>query len=246
MYSFYSRVRYSEVGQDKRLRTDALINYFQDCSTFQSEDLGVGLSWLGNRGRCWIVNSWQVKIWRFPELGEEIQISTWPNSLKGVLGTRNFQMSDKEGRILAVANSLWTYFDVEHLKPAKIDEEIIQTYVMEPAFETEWEGRKIALPEGMTGLENVPVQLSHLDTNHHVNNGQYIQMALGYLPEDFQVTGLRVEYKKAAVYGDVIHPYIYKKKDCFMVSLADESGSPYAVVEFKTFWDKERGRLCYK
>ena len=41
MYSFDSFVRYSEVGEDKKLTLDGIINYFQDCSTFQSEELQV-------------------------------------------------------------------------------------------------------------------------------------------------------------------------------------------------------------
>ena len=39
MYQFQSRIRYSEVDSEGRLTMASLINYFQDCSTFQSEDL---------------------------------------------------------------------------------------------------------------------------------------------------------------------------------------------------------------
>ena len=46
MYTFNSRVRYSEVDRSLSLDTASIINYFQDCSTFQSEDLGVGVEWL--------------------------------------------------------------------------------------------------------------------------------------------------------------------------------------------------------
>lgn len=42
MYEFDSRVRYSEVDHHGTMTVPALINYFQDCSTFQSEDLGIG------------------------------------------------------------------------------------------------------------------------------------------------------------------------------------------------------------
>ena len=36
MYSFDSRVRYSEVDEDRKLSLTGVINYMQDCSTFQS------------------------------------------------------------------------------------------------------------------------------------------------------------------------------------------------------------------
>ncbi len=235
MYSFDSRIRYSEVNQQGVLRTDALINYFQDCSTFQSEDLGVGVAWLTQRNRCWIVNSWQIKVVRYPKLGETIKVYTWPNSLKGILGTRNFKLTDQNGDLLAVANSLWTFFDTEHLRPAKITEDILNRYEMEPEFEADWEGRKITLPQEMEEREPFFVRTNHLDTNYHVNNGQYILMAQTYLPEGFETKELRVEYKKAAVLGDEIFPHVYKEESRIIVSLTDENKRPYAVAEFKAF-----------
>ena len=42
MYTFDSRVRYSEIDHTGNMTLPALINYFQDCSTFQSEDIGLG------------------------------------------------------------------------------------------------------------------------------------------------------------------------------------------------------------
>ena len=46
MYTFDSRVRYSEVGVDGNLTLIALLEYFQDCSTFHSEDIGLGMDYL--------------------------------------------------------------------------------------------------------------------------------------------------------------------------------------------------------
>lgn len=41
-YSFESYVRYSEIGEDRSLTLNSVINYFQDCSTFHSEHAGMG------------------------------------------------------------------------------------------------------------------------------------------------------------------------------------------------------------
>ena len=43
MYTFESRIRYSETDSEGKLTIASLINYFQDCSTFQSQDLGLGV-----------------------------------------------------------------------------------------------------------------------------------------------------------------------------------------------------------
>ena len=64
-----------------------------------------------------------------------------------------------------------------------------------------------------------------------MNNGQYIQIATGFLPEGLKYNRLRVEYRKQAKLGDIMLPIVYEKKDCCVVALCDEEKSPYAVIE---------------
>ena len=53
-----------------------------------------------------------------------------------------------------------------------------------------------------------------------------------YLPEGFVIHQMRAEYKKQALLGDVFHPGVKKEEGKVVVSLSNESGEPYAVVEF--------------
>ena len=80
--------------------------------------------------------------------------------------------------------------------------------------------------------EAFSVQKHHLDTNHHVNNCQYIQMAMDYLPADFQIGQMRAEYKQQARLHDVICPEKSVSKDKIVIKLNDAGAEPYAVVEF--------------
>ena len=50
MYAFDSRIRYSETDSEGRLTLNALLNYFQDCSTFHSEDVGLGIGYMKEIG----------------------------------------------------------------------------------------------------------------------------------------------------------------------------------------------------
>ena len=43
------RVRFSEIDHTRKITVPSIINYFQDCSTFQSEDIGVGLDVLSKK-----------------------------------------------------------------------------------------------------------------------------------------------------------------------------------------------------
>ena len=56
MYEYDSRVRLSEVDQHQRMTLNAVLNYFQDCSSFHSEDLGVGIEYLNDGYRAHAAN----------------------------------------------------------------------------------------------------------------------------------------------------------------------------------------------
>lgn len=232
MYKWDGRVRFSEVGEDKRLTLDSIVNYFQDCSTFQSEDIGNGMEAVEALHRAWVLSSWQIVVKEYPKLGESITTGTWPYEFNRFLGGRNFMMYGSDGRVLAYANSLWTYINTENGRPVRVDEDIIKLYVLEPKYDMEYADRKIALPQNMLPAASFPVEIHHLDTNHHVNNGQYIKMAGAYLPQGFDIAQMRAEYKKSAVLGDTICPKIYVEENKAVVSLEDEAGNPFTVVEY--------------
>ena len=118
MYSFNSRVRYSEVNKDGRLKLVSLLDYFQDCSTFHSEDAGMGMEYLAGQGLAWVLNFWQIDVMRYPQLCEQITIETCPYAFKGCLGFRNFDMLDEQGNRIAVANTLWTLLNLRSMRPA--------------------------------------------------------------------------------------------------------------------------------
>ena len=232
MYTWDSRVRFSEIGEDKKLTLDAILNYFQDSSTFHSEDIGNGMEVVESLKRVWVLSSWQIVVNEFPKIGEEIKLGTWPYDFNRFFGGRNFIMYGDDGRVLAYANSLWTYLNSENGRPARVDDQILELYKLEPKYDMEYADRKIALPEELTAQKSFAVEVYHLDTNHHVNNGQYVKMAGAYLPRDFEIAQMRAEYKKSAMLGNEIFPKTAVGDRTVTVSLEDESGNAYAVVEF--------------
>lgn len=73
----------------------------------------------------------------------------------------------------------------------------------------------------------------HIDTNHHVNNAKYAEIAAEYLPEGFRTGELRIEYRKAAVLGDWIVPRIGRDDGAVTVELSSPEGERYAAAWFR-------------
>lgn len=134
--------------------------------------------------------------------------------------------------LLMAINSIWVFMDLAAGRPTKPGKEEVEAYGMEPALEMEYAPRKIKLSEKAILVDTFPVRKYHIDTNNHVNNCQYVQMAMEVLREDMRIRQVRVEYKKSAVYGDVILPKIAEETSRTVVELCDMEERPYAVVEF--------------
>lgn len=240
MYTFNSRIRYSEVDKHARLTLESLIDYFQDCSTFQTQDGPASMEYLREKGLVWVLSSWQIEVFRYPALCEEVTIGTVPHELKGFFGIRNFFMDTKDGERLAVANSVWTLVDIQKGVPARITPEIVEAYPVEEKLEMDYAGRKIVIPKDAELLpaEEITVRRHHLDTNNHVNNGQYVRMALDALPgSTLDVKSMRAEYRKQALLGDILYPEVMKvsndDKLIYTINLKDGQGSSVCIVELK-------------
>lgn len=232
MYSFTTRVRYSETDWQKKMTPATIVKYFQDCSIFHSEEASVGLEHVTQAHRAWIMCFWQVRIIRTPKVLEDITVSTWPYDFKGMYGYRNFTMKDATGTVVAYANSIWVLMDTEKKHPTRIEASDMVTYPTEPPYPMEYANRKLSIPKTLTSLDPFKVNQSSIDMFQHVNNGEYIRFAQDLLPDDFIFEEIRVEYKKSAHLGDVIHPLIHRQMNEFTVILADQEQAPYAIVTF--------------
>lgn len=235
MYTYDMRVGFSYVDSDRVMKMEALPALFQDVTCFQGEDLEVGFDYLEPIGCAWILNAWQIDVKRMPRFNEKITVGTFPTDFKGFIGTRNFIVKDEAGEILVMANSIWTFMDMKKMRPSKVAEKFIQVYTLEEQLPMEYLPRKISIPENdgyvVTQKEALKVREYHLDSNKHVNNGQYIQIACGFLSEGIKYDRLRVEYRKQAMLGNVMIPVVYEKDGCCIVALCDEEKNPYAVIE---------------
>ena len=134
--------------------------------------------------------------------------------------------------MLATANSLWTLLNFDTMKPVMPTKEHLAPYVVETKLDMEYAGRKILVGDNGVRFEPMIVRKQHLDSNNHVNNGQYINIASDFLPEGFDIYQIRAEYKKQAHLNDVFVPYVVIEEDKVIVSLQDESGAAYMNAEF--------------
>ena len=98
----------------------------------------------------------------------------------------------------------------------------------------EYAPRKIRIPDGAVKGEEVLIRPHHLDTNHHVNNGQYVRIAIDSLQKDCHISQLRAEYKKQVRLHEVLTPYIVRtEKGGYVVDLRNQENETCCIVEIE-------------
>lgn len=231
MFTYKRKVTYSEVASDAMADAAQIVRYFQDCSTMQSESLGIGIDFLAQHSHVWMLTAWQIQIMRRPRYFEEIVTGTWAYDFDSIYGYRNFILKSCQGETLAVANSIWILANTKTGKPERLTKEAVRGYDSEERYPMEYAPRRITLPKTWEDYEPFEVRRCDLDTNNHVNNARYIDMALEYTDPGTNIRQLRVEYKKAARYKDKIWPRVHREGDTMTVALCDSARKVYVAVE---------------
>lgn len=237
MYTIKSRVRYSECDETGNLSLVSVMNYLQDCSTFHSEDVGRGFNQLSQEGFAWVLATWQIQIDRLPHFSEKIEVSTWSYQMKGLQAFRSFQINGEKQTTLVRADSTWYLMNVKDGHASRIPESEKVYITGEPRIDLPKTPRKISLDGKAEPGPNIVVSQQHLDTNKHVNNAQYVLMALDTLVAlgySHKIRRIIVQYRSQAHLGDVIFPEVYKDKTGFSITLKNaDNSTTYATVRFE-------------
>ncbi|MDE7321487.1 MAG: acyl-[acyl-carrier-protein] thioesterase [Lachnospiraceae bacterium] len=236
MYTYEINVGYSVLDESLHMTVPAILDCFQDAAIFEAENGSITVDYLYSRNIAWLLSSWQIVIDRRPVLNEKIKITTSPYDFRGFLGYRNFMVSDTVGDSIVRASSIWTLIDTAKLRPVKPTQEMIAGYELADKLNMDYAPRKIVLladEDNAAFQEEFQVRKYQIDSNRHMNNVEYVRLAMETLSGSAEIRELRVEYRKPAVYGDRLTASVRKAQKQHQVALNDGAGDTYAVVEFK-------------
>lgn len=237
MYTYEMNAGYSAMDASLRMTVPAILDCFQDAAIFEAENGRITVDYLYSRHLAWLLGSWQIVIDRRPKLNERIRIATAPYEFRGFLGYRNFAMTGEDGAVIVRAASIWTLVDTEKGAPVRPSQEMQDGYELAPKLEMEYAPRKIALLGEGREQERFTVRRYQIDSNLHMNNVEYVRLAMETLSGEAVIRELRAEYKKAARCGDGVTAVVAAAEGRHQVVLRDAAGAVCAVVEFMTEFD---------
>lgn len=225
---------YSHLDAMRRVRLTALLDFLQDTATAHSDSLGLTLENMRRDGAFWVLVSFDITLRALPQIDERITVETASVGAKSVYGYRNFRIFAADETLLLEASSVWVYMDWNSKHPCRIPAE--KAALFAPTRDRAAQPRKLALP--MPPIETPSVSyrvMRHdIDTNSHVNNVKYLELALETLPEPLSEAipiRLELQFLHAATYCDIINLYTQSTQTEALCALcAAESEKPYAII----------------
>ena len=232
MYSLNYKVTTSTCDSDGKLKLYSALQMMQDCSEMWIDSEQGVKDYFEKENMAQLLASRQVEVIRQPSFKEELTVTTSVYGMKSMFGFRNTFIYDAEGLPCYRTWSMGAFVDKGTGKLKKVDDQTISTMLLEPKLDMNYKDRRIILPkEGGTVLAPVAVQRADIDYNKHVNNANYIRMAMELLPEGFEVKGLRVEYRVPARLNDQLVPTVYQQDELFIVAL-NIGNDVSTIIEF--------------
>ncbi len=232
MYSLKYKVTTSCCDSEGRLKLYSALQMMQDCSEMWIESEPEVKRCFAEQNMAQLLASRQVEVSRVPRYKEELTVTTSVYEVKPMFGFRNTFIYDAEGKPCYRTWSMGAFVDKGTGRLKRVDAATVAAVRIEPQQEMDYRDRRIILPkEGGEVLEPVRVLRADIDYNRHMNNANYVRVAMEFLPEGFEVRGLRVEYRVAAKLGDVLVPTLYRIDGGLIVALS-VGNETSAIIEF--------------
>ena len=220
-------VGYQYVDAHYRIKNAALLGMFEDLAgmhgTIAGEDIRTA-------DTVWILTAYRVKILKRPEYGEYVTLSTWSRSVRGLLAFREFEVRNRDGELLVCAVSEWAHIYKATGMPARVSQELADSYESEPD-RTNFPNMRLRLtgePAEYSFESEWQIGRNWIDVNRHMNNVHYAELAEMAMPDDraegFCASRFDIFYRKEIKCGQTVRCFYAEDENTHTVSIKSADG----------------------
>ena len=220
-------VGYQYVDAHYRIKNSALLGMFEDLAGMHGSIAGEDIR---TSDTIWILTAYRVKIMKRPEYGEYVTLSTWSRSVRGLLAFREFEVRNREGELLVCAVSEWAHIYKATGMPARVTQELADSYESEPD-RTNFPNLRLRVakePEAYESESEWQIGRNWIDVNRHMNNVYYAEMAEMSIPEEkidgFAAPQFDIFYRKEIKCGQTVRCFYVEEEDGYTVAVKSADG----------------------
>ena len=202
----------------------------QEAAGAHSGQLGFGEADMRGLGIMWVVIRYLVKAERWPAAEEELTVETWPGQVRHGMCPRFYRILDAGGAVILTASCLWAVVDRETRQMVPPHERGV---VIEPLVTGEEAPLPGTIRRPVTDRETLfTVPEAYLDSNGHMNNTRYFDLAeqcTGFRAAQRGLREVTAEYLNEALCGEQIRVRWGVEGNCCTVVGEKDSGHVFRM-----------------
>lgn len=216
-----------DVGEKNRLTNKAILRMLQEIACIHSSCASFGVNDAEKTGKAWILLNWKLQVFSRPIWNTKLKVNTWSSNQNLLSFYRDFEVFDDNNQLVAIATSKWVLYDINKGSLVKITDDIKSRYVHldKHVFEAKMT-EKLKEPENSIISTVYTVCRRDIDTNHHVNNLNYLDFAYEALPEALfynnEFNNIEIMYKHEAKLGESLNIFYAKQEDACIVTIKNK------------------------
>ena len=202
-------ITFSDININNELSNRGILRLMQETAGVHSSTVGYGINDTYKTHIGWVILNWKLKVFSRPKWNSTITINTWISKITPLFIYRDLEIYDDKNNLVAIATSKWILFDVYKGSLLKVTPELREIFSNsdKSVFNDEF-NEKLKEPDNSELIYEYKIQQRDIDTNHHVNNINYLDYAYEAIPKEIlynlNFTDIEIMYKHEAKIGDVI------------------------------------------
>lgn len=227
-------VDFRSVDADLNIKNSGILGMFEDIACLHGCRCGEDISTSDLR---WLLIGYRVNLLRRPRYGEEVEVTTWSKDYRGVSATREFELRDAAGELLATGWSNWARVNIRTKELVRLTDEAMAAYQSEPERTNFGKAPRITAPSDCQSSVTMNIDWRWMDNNRHLHNSYYLDIAEHILPESVRAQlpacGFDVTYKQEITEGSTVVCQFTETEDSWTVTFRSEDLSTlHAVVVY--------------
>ena len=197
-----------------RMFLGQLGNQMLNAADFHSTDRGFGMKYLMTIKRSWVLSRLAIEMEEMPAQHERYTVETWVENAMHFFTSRNFCVSDGNGKVFGYGRSIWAMIDTETRQPTdiySIDNGAINNWIVADKPCPIEKGGRVKMDREGELIGSVNVNYNDIDINGHVNSVKYIEHVLDLWDIDWyrqhRLKRFEIAYVAEAHQGDRLSFY---------------------------------------
>ena len=189
-------------------------NHLLNAADFHSSDRGYGMAYLNTIHRTWVLSRLVIELNQIPKAYEKFIVETWIDSAMRYFTSRNFKITNNDGRIFGYGKSIWAMIDTETRQPSDIlsvREGLINEYVDKDYPCPSVKPSRVKIDDNAELVRTIDTHYNDVDINGHINSIKYIEHVLNLWDLDWyrehQIKRFEIAYTSESHQGDSLSFY---------------------------------------